>query len=244
MALTQANRFAAIDTPLGADVLVLKSFSFREQLGRLFLMELELLSEDPNIDFDDIVGENVTVRLELADDKTRYFNGYISRFVQTAPEGKHARYRATMVPWLWFLTRTADCRIFQKSMPEPPDKMTVPGIIKKVFKDQGFEDVKDDGLTQIYAEWEYCVQYRETDFNFVSRLMEQEGIYYFFKHEDGVHTLMMVDSKYAHEPFPYYQTIFFRPPSQPGTPKGDVVEWVAEKEVQPGAYVLNDFNFE
>ena len=143
MALTQTNRFAAIDTPLGADVLVLKSFSFREQLGRLFLMELELLSEDPNIDFDDIVGENVTVRLELADDKTRYFNGYISRFVQTAPEGKHARYRATMVPWLWFLTRTADCRIFQKSMPEPPDKMTVPGIIKKVFKDHGFDDVKD-----------------------------------------------------------------------------------------------------
>src|SRR5712692_5714218 len=117
MGLTQANRFAAIDTPLGADVLVLKSFSFREQLGRLFQMELELLSENHNLDFDKIIGENVTARLELVDKQTRFFNGYISRFVQTAPEGKHARYRATMVPWLWFLTRTADCRIFQKSMP-------------------------------------------------------------------------------------------------------------------------------
>ncbi len=244
MGLTQANRFAAIDTPLGADVLVLKSFSFREQLGRLFLMELELLSEDPNIDFDDIVGEKVTVRLELADDKTRYFNGYISRFVQTAPEGKHARYRATMVPWLWFLTRTADCRIFQKSMPEPPDKMTVPGIIKKVFKDQGFEDVKDDGLTQTYDEWEYCVQYRETDFNFVSRLMEQEGIYYFFTHEDGKHTLVLADSISAHETFPGYDKIMYHAGTEGVTDRECLSDWVVEMEVQPGTYALNDFDFE
>src|SRR6266436_3717043 len=122
MPLTQAHRFTAIETPLGKDVLVLKRFSFKEQLGRLFEMELELISEDHKIDFDKIVGENVTIRLETVEKQTRYFNGHISRFAQGPPQGKYARYNATMVPWLWFLTRTADCRIFQKSMPEPPDK--------------------------------------------------------------------------------------------------------------------------
>ncbi len=89
------------------------------------------------------------------------------------------------MPWLWFLTRTADCRIFQT--------MTVPDIIKQVFRDQGFTDFKDS-LSGTYTAWENCVQYRETDFNFVSRLMEHEGIYYFFTHENGKHTLVLADS--------------------------------------------------
>ena len=89
------------------------------------------------------------------------------------------------MPWLWFLTRTSDCRIFQEK--------TVPDIIKEIFRDHGFTDF-EERLSGSYRTWVYCVQYRETDFNFVSRLMEQEGIYYYFKHENGKHTLVLADS--------------------------------------------------
>src|ERR1039457_116915 len=178
MPATQKNRLLAIATALGDDKPLIKSFSMTEQLGRMFQGEAELVSEDPAIDFDKMVGSNATVRLELQNGKTRCFNGCISRFVQTGQEGNYARYHAVLVPWLWFLTRTADCRIFQNKK--------VPDIIEEVFKGHGFKDYKLK-LSGSHPVWEYCVQYRETDFSFVSRLMEQEGIYYFFEHDTGVH---------------------------------------------------------
>ena len=177
---TQSLRRIAIATPLGSDVLLVRRCAVREQMNRLFRIELDLISKKNNLVFDDIIGQNATVRLELPN-QTRYFNGFVSRFVQTKSERSYSVYKATLVPWLWFLTRTSDCRIFQESMEEPPDEMTVPGIIKKVFKDCGFENFRDDGLSETYRKWEFCVQYRETAFNFVSRLMEQEGIGRFWR---------------------------------------------------------------
>src|SRR5712691_2655424 len=132
MAATQKNRFLAIGTALGDDALLVRNFSSSEQLGRLFQMEVELVSEDPAVDFDAMVGSKATVRLEMPDGQTRYFNGYVSRFVQAEQQRNFACYRATLVPWLWFLTRTADCRIFQKKK--------VPDIIEAVFKAHGFKD--------------------------------------------------------------------------------------------------------
>src|SRR5262245_36387489 len=133
MPATQKNRLLAIATPLG-DKPLLKAISITEELGRLFQAEAELLSEDPAVDFDKMVGGNVTVRLALQNGKTRYFNGFISRFSQAGQHGNFSRYRAEIVPWLWFLTRTADCRIFQKKK--------VPEIIEEVFKGHGFTDYK------------------------------------------------------------------------------------------------------
>src|SRR5438477_1118416 len=156
MSATQEHRFLGIGTALAEDALLIQSFSANEPLGRLFQMEVELLSEDEAIDFDKMVGSNATVRLEMPNKKTRFFNGYVSRFVQTAQERAYVHYRATLVPWLWFLTRTADCRIFQKKK--------VPDIIEEVFKGHGFKDYKLQ-LSGTYAEWEYCVQYRETELN-------------------------------------------------------------------------------
>ena len=103
--------------------------------------------------------------------------------------GRYIRYFAVVRPWLWFLTRTADCRIFQE--------MTVPDIVKKVFGEEPTNDFKFE-LTSKYRKWTYCVQYRETDFNFVSRLMEQEGIYYYFRHTDGHNTVVLTDSTGKH----------------------------------------------
>ena len=138
------------------------------------------------------------------------------------------------MPWLWFLTRTADCRIFQSK--------SVPDIIKGIFRDYGFTDFKDS-LSGTYTAWDYCVQYRETDFNFVSRLMEHEGIYYFFEHDNGKHTLVLADSSSAHESFPGYDNVPFR--ATRGTFNVENVgNWTLEQEVQPGSYALNDFNFE
>jgi len=235
MAITQENRELEIATPLGKDVLLLTSMSGTEQLGRPFEYQLELASEDHQIKYADIVGQNVTIRLNLSEDKTRYFNGFVSRFTQTLPVGRLASYRATVVPWLWFLTRTADCRIFQE--------MTVPDIIEKVFRDHGFTDF-ERSLSGSYRTWTYCVQYRETDFNFVSRLMEQEGIYYFFKHENGKHLLVLADSASAHEPYPDFEEFEYHPADKGTKTEECISDWLVRTYLQPGSYALNDFDFE
>jgi type VI secretion system secreted protein VgrG len=232
--ITQAGRVAGIATPLGEDELVLQSLHGEEQLGRPFRYELELLSENSQINLADLVGQNVTVWLKLSKEDTRYFNGFVSRAYQTDAGGSMARYRATVVPWLWFLTRTSDCRIFQE--------MSVPDIIEDVFRGHGFTDF-DNQLSEEYREWEYCVQYRETDFNFVSRLMEQEGIYYFFKHEDGKHTLVLADAISTHEAYPKYEEINYHTRSQGRSSGQNIQDWTFEMNVQPGSCALCDYDF-
>jgi type VI secretion system secreted protein VgrG len=223
-----------IDTPLGDDVLVLRSFSLREQLGRLFQIDADLVSEDGEIDFDKVVGHNVTLRLSIGAAVDRFFNGFVSRVTQVADEDSLAHYRATIVPWLWFLTRTSDCRIFQTK--------TAPEIIEAVFTAQGFNDYKLS-LSASYVTRDYCVQYRETDFNFVSRLMEQEGIYYFFQHDNGKHTLVLADSISAHGPYAGYEEIAFQVLQKGGMGQEVITDWTMQTEAQPVACALNDFDF-
>lgn len=231
---TQKNRALAIETPLGEDALLLVSMAATERLGRPFEYRLELASEDPQIRADDIVGQNVSVRLNLLTGEPRYFNGFVSRFTQLTASEDLARYQATVVPWLWFLTRTADCRIFQ-------DK-SVPDIIKAVFKRHNLTDF-EDVLNGTYATREYCVQYRETDFDFVSRLMEQEGIYYYFKHKNGKHVLVLVDSTSGHEPYPAFEELQYHRADKGTKPEACVSEWAVETHLQPGSCALNDFDF-
>jgi len=235
MPVTQSNRNLVIETSLGKDKVLIKSASISESLGRLFKIEVEIDSEDANIAFDKVVGTNATIGLNLQDGKSRYFNGLVSRFVLTRVDQGFAHYRMTLVPWLWFLTRTSDCRIFQKK--------TVPDIIKQVFRDAGFTDFRES-LSGNYGPWDYCVQYRETDFNFVSRLMEHEGIYYFFEHTNGKHTLVLADAPAAHKPKAGTEKLGFFPHPDGVRPGTYIHDFVIEQEVQPGAYVLNDFNFE
>ncbi|MGD8592273.1 MAG: type VI secretion system tip protein TssI/VgrG, partial [Gammaproteobacteria bacterium] len=205
-----------ITTPLGEDLLLL-NMSGSERLGRLFHFELDLLSKNNQINFEDIIGQGVTVTLKLPDGNQRFFNGMVTQFSQVGTQGNYVLYKAILKPWFWFLTRTADCRIFQE--------MKVPDIIKQVFRDLGFTDF-EDSLTGSYKSWTYCVQYRETDFNFVSRLMEHEGIYYYFKHQDGKHILVLSDSVSAHQTFPGYEEIPYYPPQQQGQRERDhISDW-------------------
>src|ERR1700724_4653930 len=118
-------RVMEITTPLGDDVLLFHGMHAREEMGRLNEYQLDLLSPKTDVDMDEILGKNVTVKLALPDDTTRYFNGYVTRFAQSGTYGRYHRYSAVVRPWLWFLTRTANCRIFQD--------MTVADIVKKGF---------------------------------------------------------------------------------------------------------------
>ena len=225
----------SIDTPLGPDKLLLKGFRGSEGISRLFRFELDLRSEDPGIPLADIIGKNVTLTLKQVDATPRYFNGVISRFGQGVSEERFTSYHAEMVPWLWFLTRTADCRIFQNK--------TIPDIIKQIFSGLGFNDFSDS-LKATYETREYCVQYRESDFNFVSRLMEEYGIFYFFKHEEGKHTLVLADDPTTNVDCPG-QSDFRLYINPSAVLDEDVVNgWQAEQELRTGKYSLTDYNFE
>lgn len=233
---TQDKRPIAINTPLGKDVLLLKGFSMSEELGRPFVIQLDLRSEKGDIDFTKIVGENVSIRVNLTSGKTRFINGFISRFSQEEYQGEEGanKYRAEMVPWLWFLTRTADCKIFQKKK--------IPDIVKDVFDGLGFSDY-EFRLTGTYEAKDYVVQYRETAFNFVSRLLEHEGIYYWFKHENGKHVMILTDSPAKHEVNEGYDEIKYLPADQTGL---DYERWwdvTSEMRVRPGKVALIDYDY-
>jgi type VI secretion system secreted protein VgrG len=235
---TQQFRFLNLATPLPDDTLLLRSFTGHEGISQPFRFRLDMLSENPAINFDDMVGQNVTFSVKLADNsKERCFNGFVSRFVQLPGEERLTHYEAEVVPWLWFLTRTSDCRIFQQ--------MSVPAIVEKVFKDFGFTDYENQ-LQGSYTDWEYCVQYRETAFQFVSRLLEQEGIFYFFKHENGKHILVLGDAPSVHKPCPEQAKVMFERTGGPGVAREEdvIFTWRVEQEFRSGKYAFTDYNFE
>jgi type VI secretion system secreted protein VgrG len=235
MAIAQQHRRIAISTPLGKDALLLRGFTGSEAISQLFHFDLDLLSENDSIKFQDVVGKSVTLRIYDADGAQRYWNGFISRFSQGAQDRRLTAYRAQMVPWLWFLTRTADCRIFQNQK--------APDIIQKIFKDLGFSDFK----LRLYGDFatrDYCVQYRETDFNFVSRLMEEEGICYYFEQQDGKHTLILANDPAAHEPCPNQKTARYDFRGGSVVYEDVITEWQYQEEFRPGKWTQTDYNFE
>lgn len=234
-AFTQSERVMSVETRLGPDVLLLKGMTGTEQLGVPFEFELDLISENFEIAAEDMLGQPVTVWLRLLDGSRRWFHGICNRFSDTGHQDRFCRYRATLVPWLWLLTRTSDCRIFQE--------MKAPDIIKQVFRDAGFTDF-EDALSGNYREWDYCVQYRETHFNFVSRLMQHEGIYYYFKHQEGRHILVLSDSYGAHESFPGHARIPYHVPGNIAVREQDYVfDWSVSAAIRSGAFAHNDYDF-
>lgn len=235
---TQQNRFISIGTPLGPDKLLLRSFTGTQAISKLFSFQLELLSDDHHIDINRILGERVTVTLNLPEQQggQRSFCGLISRIRQLPNYSKFAHYQAEMVPWLWLLTRTTDCRIFQKE--------AIPEIIEKIFMEFGFQDFERE-LQQNYKTWEYCVQYRESTCNFVMRLMEAEGIYFFFRHEENRHVLVMADSPSGHKPLEPLR-IKYEHVEGAGYLQDDyrIKSWLIDHDLRSGKYALKDYNFE
>lgn len=235
MSLTQRNRPISVNTVLGEDVLLLRSMTATERLSMPFEYELTLLSERIDVRADALLGTPATAALQLPEGERRFFNGYVSRFSHVGFDGSRAVYGVTLVPWLWFLSRTADCRIYQDQK--------APDIVKQIFREHGFTDF-DDRLSGDYQNRTYCVQYRETDLSFVSRLLEREGIYYFFEHEDGKHTLVLADGYSAHSSVAGYENV-------PYLPQGASIlrgidhldDWTLDMEVRPGAYAHSAYDF-
>jgi type VI secretion system secreted protein VgrG len=246
MPYTQENRLIRISTPLGGDELLITGFRGSEEISRLFHFELSLLSHNHSIDFKTIIGGNVTVSILLDNGEERFFNGLVASFSQSSGNvhgerrgAVFSQYTATIVPWLWLLTKTSDLRIFQ-------DKSAV-DIIKQIFTEKGLSDYTDK-LTGTYVRRTYCVQYRETDFIFISRLMEEEGIAYYFSHENNKHTLVLADAPTAYTPCLHHENVRFQTNSMSGgrvaLDEDMITTLELKNEIRVGKYSLNDYNFE
>jgi len=233
---SQDHRLLAINTPLGKDVLLLQEITGYEGISRLFSYDLDLLAfENDSISFTDIVGKKVSITCQLPDGTPRYISGYVSRFTQGETDDRlFTHYHAEVVPWLWFLTRQADCRIFQN--------LAVPDIISKIFDPFDFKDFKLN-LKATYPQLEYCVQYRETSFNFVSRLMEEFGIFYYFDHTTkDKHTLVLADQS-SNLPACPSSPISYDTKVGGLTDPEVINNWHIGQEVRTGKYTVTDYNF-
>ena len=195
------GRDTLVTGPVADGVLLLESFHGRETLGTPYRYDLTLLSPDPEIPVDKVLGQSLTIKLKLPTGD-RFFGGVVTYFAKTGFAMKHARYAAVLNPNIALFDYTRDCRIF--------DETNAPDLAKEVLGKRGFSDVKAP-LNGSYREREYTVQYRETDLNFIQRLLEEEGIYYFFKHEEGKQTLVLADSAAAHATVPGYESILYLP---------------------------------
>ncbi|RZL08641.1 MAG: type VI secretion system tip protein VgrG [Rubrivivax sp.] len=215
----------------------LMSLSASEGLSRPFEYQVEILSDKADLDLAKFLGKSMTVALELPVG-TRHFNGLVSRF---AHSGRRTRqffhYQATLRPWFWFLSRTQDCKIFQEK--------TVVQIIEEVFADHSGIAKFSKKLSGSYTPWEYCVQYRESDMNFVARMMEQEGLYFYFEHTESGHEMVLCDSISAHDAVTNYEKLPYE--SNWSQAHGDQAEgvrsWSVGMQVLPTKVVLADYDF-
>lgn len=239
MDATQANREASVKTALADDVLLFAGMTGSEALGRLPQWSVRLLSKEDSVRIADVLGKPMTVLLATNEDgDVRPFNGIVTRFVGTGWSGEFASYEATLHPWLWLLTRSSNCRIFQD--------LSVPDIVKQVCAAYGGVAVLSvTSLSGSYPALPYCVQYRETDYAFVCRLLEQAGIYFYFTHALNQHTMVLADSYSAHQPIPGYEGLkFARAAREGGWAEESVSHWSAGGEIAASKVVLNDFDFE
>jgi len=234
LAYSHDNLYFSLSTPLGKDKLLLRNFQGQERISGLFHFTLDLESEDPNLDFSAIVGQSATITVELADGSQRFINGVVGRFQQAGNDPIFTRYQAELYPWLWLLTMSVDCRIFQNK--------STPDILSELFKELGFSDFKID-LTGSYQPREYCVQYNESVFEFASRLLEEEGIFFYFEHQDGKHTLVMADDLGAFKSCAGAATLEYGTWGE-WTQQNVVTHCTLDQCVIPGVSALDDFNFE
>ncbi len=232
------DRSITLSTWLPDEALLLEHAHLREDLGRPFEFQLDLLSKTFDVDIGGALAKPMVISVDLPAGGTRYFNGLVSQFTLAEQHGEFRRYHATLRPWLWLLSRTANSKIFQN--------LAVPDVVKAVFRARGFSDF-EDRLSESYRTWDYLVQYRESDLNFVNRIMEQEGIYYFFEHDAEKHTLVLADSYGGHETTTGYEIVPFLPPETAASIGGKlehVGSWKVSRQIQAGAYAVSDFNFE
>ena len=220
------------------DNLLFVGMSADEELGELFRFELQFESTDAGIDLTSLLGSSMTVTLTLEDGFKRHFNGMVCEASQTGVATVdtlvYAQYAVTLVPKPWLLEQIVDCRIFTE--------MTAPDIIQKLLEESGYTDVKNS-LTGNYAQRDYCVQYREDCLSFIHRLMEQEGIYYYFTHDSSKHTMVLADGVGAHAAIDEFKKVPFAAGAGGALGKAaTVATFGAVRGVDGATFKLTDYN--
>ena len=227
-----------ITVQLPVEGLLFWKLSGREAMSESYALTLTLLGTDARIDRSRLLGQPVTVTIPTQNLLTpRYINGKVTRVAVSAVEltgTRYAVYQLTVEPDLWPMKRDRNLRIFQGQ--------TVPQIVKTLL---GEHQVNlQDKLTGSYRVWDYCVQYQESSLDFISRLMELEGIAYHFSHEADKHTLVLTDAATQHQPFSGYEVIpYHQTPSGGSTDEEGISQWALEDSVTPGIYSLDDYDF-
>ncbi|CAN7418682.1 type VI secretion system tip protein TssI/VgrG [Variovorax paradoxus] len=229
-------RTVQVHTVLNAEQLKFRAMRGQEGLSQLFEFEVDMVSPSFNLDLKKLLGTSLTLQLQ-DEGASRFLNGTVVRFelVGRANEtGRHYIYRALVQPWLWYLTRTTDCRIFQNK--------SVPDVLDEVLGKYGFEYEKR--LSGSYRPWEYCVQYQESDFAFVCRLMEHEGIAYHFEHRSGSHLLVLADDIGGYNTLPGHASIAYRPRDRVVNAMEPCIDqWRISEQITSGRVMLDDFDF-
>ncbi|UQO35936.1 type VI secretion system tip protein VgrG [Burkholderia cepacia] len=228
------NRVFTLDSTHGDD-LKFHTLDGSDELGRLFEFRIEALADSHSLSLKDMLGKPVTVRIEQQDMSTRYLNGIVAR---ASLAGRRAEryygYELIVRPWLWLATRRSDCRIFQNK--------TVPEIVQEVLSTYGFPI--ESHLAEAYVPRDYCVQYNETDAAFVSRLMEFEGIYFWFRHAEDTHTLMLGDAMSSHTVLPGYETIPYIARDRTAIADEEHIDgWLPAQEVSVGKHQTTDYDY-
>ncbi|MER8447177.1 type VI secretion system tip protein VgrG [Mesorhizobium sp. M1066] len=227
------ERATVVKTPVGSELLTFTHLVGRDEISRCFAYTVGFVSTDADIDPLKMLGGPLSIEAES--DPKRWFSGIVSEFRLTRLEDRLAYYEAVIRPWLWFLGNTTDCRIFQNK--------SVVDIVKDIFKKYGIAEF-DLRLQGAYPPREYCVQYDETDLDFVQRLLEHEGILYFFEHDDGKHTLVLADAMSKLKPAPGYEKVLYNFEGQGSRRDVEyITEWIPGSSVRPGAYAHTDYDF-
>ena len=228
---TQDNRFMHVESAMGKDLFLLRRLQVKESFSQLFSIHVDLLSHNDNIAPEDIIGSHLALFID-ANGQSRPFNGFVKSFIRTGME-KHRfyGYKAELVPWFWFLDKRTNCRVFQNQ--------TVQTIIETLFTELGFHDFKFT-LLETHQPLEYCVQYQESDFAFISRLLEQEGMFYFFEHQTDKHILQIVDNS---DSFVFLEESTIEHGSG-SRKKSYFNQWQHQFQYCSGAFVQTDYNFE
>jgi type VI secretion system secreted protein VgrG len=227
--LTQDQRLISISSPLAKDELLLTSFEGTEYISDLFEFQIEVLSKNHSIKPEQLIGKTIT--LTIQNDQKRTFNGYVSRFTYGEIKADNLRiYRLTMVPWLWFLSKSSNHRIFQEK--------STKDIVSDIFKDLGFNDF-DFKATGNATVREYCVQHNESDLNFVSRLLEEDGIAYFFEQKNEKHVMQIVDAENAYKECAETDLTY----SKGNQPNTQLTRWEHVYEFRKGKWSLNDYDY-
>ncbi len=230
------QRLLAIAGSFPDGTFTVERLSGRETLGQCFAYDVTLLSDSPTFDVSTLIGDTVSITIDRGESDPRFVHGYVTRAGLLGTFDRHARYSIHVVPWFFLLSGRVNNRIFQKQ--------SVPAIAKALFREHGFAEFEDQ-LSGEYQPREFVVQHRESDFAFVSRLLERAGIYYFFRHEKGRHLLVLADSSTAHKTVTGSETIPFHPEGSTTPASGEQLNrWEVQMRWRSNTVTSSDFDFE